>query len=198
MRKDFRYICTCLLTGSLLIGLSGCGGDDPVVDANDTLPPTNGALGEGGGNRPDFVSDTTVFSADLPAERDPAFLQGGNFGPGANGGPAPVASIYFDFDDFSVRPSERTKLSPVVDYLRGNPGIRLVARGHTDWHGTTEYNIGLSDRRASSVKQYLSQLGIDNTRVEILAMGEIEAQQGAPKGSPAAAQDRRVDLLPVQ
>ncbi|MGF1483190.1 MAG: OmpA family protein [Opitutales bacterium] len=198
MRKDLGIIYVWILALGASLILAGCGGDEPAVAADDTLPPTDGALGGGSADRPDFVSDTNVFSGDLPPERDPAFLQAGAFGPGATNGPAPIASVYFDFNDFSVGPSERNKLSPIVDYLRGNPGIRLVAEGHTDWHGTTEYNIGLSDRRASSVKQYLSQLGVDPARVEILAMGEIEAQQGAPKGSPTAAQDRRVDLLPVQ
>jgi outer membrane protein OmpA-like peptidoglycan-associated protein len=180
-----------------LMALGGCGSDEAPLDTNATLPPTGGAEAGASANRPDFVADTSVYSDDLPPERDPAFLAGGDFGPGSTGGPDPIASVYFDFDDFTIRPGERAKLEPVADYLRVNPGVRVVAEGHTDWHGTTEYNMGLSDRRANSVKQYLARLGVRADRVEILALGEIEAQEGTGKQSAAAARDRRVDLLPV-
>ncbi len=121
------------------------------------------------------------------------------FGDGMNGGPQNVIeSIYFGFDQYSIPPAERSKADAAADYLRSNPGARLIAEGHTDAIGTSEYNNGLSDRRANSVKTYLEQMGIDGSRVEILAMGELQADQSATKGSEASKQDRRVDLIAVQ
>ncbi|GHC03330.1 OmpA family protein [Cerasicoccus arenae] len=117
---------------------------------------------------------------------------------GLGGGQNVMDSVYFGFDQSSVPPAERYKVDAAADYLRSNPGAKLIAEGHTDAVGTTEYNNGLSDRRANSVKTYLEQLGIPGDRVEVLAMGEIGANESAAKGSPESAHDRRVDLIQVK
>src|SRR5690625_1662918 len=72
--------------------------------------------------------------------------------------------IYFEFDRSTLSQTEREKAQEAAAYLRNNPNSRLVVEGHCDWRGTTEYNMGLGDRRASSVKDYLTSLGIDNSR----------------------------------
>ncbi|WP_309382207.1 OmpA family protein [Cerasicoccus frondis] len=122
----------------------------------------------------------------------------GGMGDGMNGPQNVMDSVYFGFDQYSIPAAERSKVDAAADYLRSNPGARLIAEGHTDAIGTSEYNNGLSDRRANSVKTYLEQLGIDGGRVEVLAMGELQADQSATKGSAASSQDRRVDLITVQ
>lgn len=125
-------------------------------------------------------------------------LDGGDPALGGIGGQNVMESIYFGFDQTGIQPGERSKLEQAAATLRSNPGSRLIAEGHTDKVGTTEYNLGLSDRRANSVKSYLEQLGIPGDRVEILAMGELEADQDAAKGSEAARLDRRVDIILVR
>ncbi len=122
----------------------------------------------------------------------------GGMGDGMNGPQNVMDSIYFGFDQYSIPSAERAKVDAAADYLRSNPGARIIAEGHTDAIGTSEYNNGLSDRRANSVKTYLEQLGINGGRVEVLAMGELQADQGATKGSAATAQDRRVDIITVE
>ena len=47
----------------------------------------------------------------------------------------------------------------------------IVVYGYTDSTGTPEYNLSLSERRASTVKSYLSTKGINASRVEIMGMG---------------------------
>ncbi len=133
-------------------------------------------------------SGTDLYSeGDLPGRDPNSFMDGSN--------EEVVDVIYFGYDEFSIRPSERLKLEQVADVMRSNPAARLVAEGNTDWYGTTEYNLGLGDRRANAVKTYLVQLGISADRIDILSLGELEADQDMPKDSADVIDDRRVDLI---
>ena len=107
-----------------------------------------------------------------------------------------LESVYFDFDQSSIKAAERSKLQAAADYLRSNPTHRLLLEGHCDWRGTAEYNLGLGDRRAAAAKQYLGTLGISADRLETLSKGSLEAVKDADKA--AAAKDRRVELVVVQ
>lgn len=57
------------------------------------------------------------------------------------------STVYFEFDQSSIKPSEREKLKTAKEYLEKNAGQRLLLEGHADWRGTAEYNLGLGDRR---------------------------------------------------
>ena len=107
-----------------------------------------------------------------------------------------LESVYFDFDQSSIKAAERAKLQAAADYLRSNPSHRLLLEGHCDWRGTAEYNLGLGDRRAAAAKQYLGTLGISADRLETLSKGSLEAVKDADK--TAAAKDRRVELVVIQ
>ena len=106
-----------------------------------------------------------------------------------------VVSIYFDFDNYSVRATERQKLTDVARQLQSDPNLKLVAAGHTDWYGTAEYNLVLGDKRASSVRAFLQQLGVAPDRIEVLSYGKLDATANVPKTSTQAKEDRRVDLI---
>lgn len=101
--------------------------------------------------------------------------------------------VYFEFDRATLSQSERSKAQAAADYLQSNPQDRLLIEGHCDWRGTTEYNLGLGDRRANSVKDYVTSLGIDSSRVEILSKGDLDAAQGG--NEQAMAQDRRAEMV---
>ena len=104
-----------------------------------------------------------------------------------------VEPIYFALDRYAVAPAERPKLQNAIKWLADNPGTNLVLVGHSDWRGTAEYNLGLGDRRAASVKRYLESLGVDATRVETLSKGSTDAKQGG--GEADWQKDRRVDFV---
>ncbi|HEY4302085.1 MAG TPA: OmpA family protein [Candidatus Didemnitutus sp.] len=101
--------------------------------------------------------------------------------------------VYFDFDQAAVSSKERPKLIAAVKYMKDNPDKRVLLEGHCDWRGTTEYNLGLGDRRATTVRRYLEQLGIDTKRLEILSKGSQDAKQTGTKED--WAKDRRVDFI---
>jgi peptidoglycan-associated lipoprotein len=101
--------------------------------------------------------------------------------------------VYFEFDKSSVKPDERAKLQAAKDYLDKNPQYRLLLEGHCDWRGTSEYNLGLGDRRANESKKYLISLGVPADKLETLSKGSEEA---AKNGDDATmAKDRRDDLV---
>lgn len=122
----------------------------------------------------------------LPA-RDP------NAGVPAEDSKSVVEPIYFALDRSAVAAPERPKAEAAAKWLLDNPDKNLVLIGYCDWRGTAEYNLGLGDRRANSVKRYLEFLGADSKRLETLSKGSTEAKQG---GSEADwAKDRRVDFI---
>lgn len=103
--------------------------------------------------------------------------------------------VFFEFDQSFIRPSDRPVLQEAADYMLSNRSARMILEGHCDWRGTTEYNMALGDRRASSVKSYLVQLGVPDSRLETISKGDLEATTG---GTESQMQfDRRVDLIVV-
>ena len=107
-----------------------------------------------------------------------------------------VEPIYFALDRYAVAQGERAKIEAAVKWLKDNPDKSLVLIGHCDWRGTAEYNLGLGENRANSVKRYMEFVGADGKRLETLSKGSTEAKQG---GSEADwSKDRRVDFIELK
>src|SRR2546426_4161741 len=83
-----------------------------------------------------------------------------------------VRDAYFDYDKADIRPDARTALSKTADFLKSNPKFKVTIEGHCDERGSTEYNLGLGDRRASAVKQYLVSLGVSADRMTTVSFGK--------------------------
>jgi peptidoglycan-associated lipoprotein len=83
-----------------------------------------------------------------------------------------VRDAYFDYDKADIRPDARTALSKTADFLKAHPSIKVTIEGHCDERGSTEYNLGLGDRRASAVKQYLVSLGVSADRLSTVSFGK--------------------------
>jgi peptidoglycan-associated lipoprotein len=83
-----------------------------------------------------------------------------------------VRDAYFDYDKADIRPDARTALSKTADFLKNNPRFKVTIEGHCDERGSTEYNLGLGDRRANAVKQYILSLGVPADRVSTVSFGK--------------------------
>src|SRR5712692_1134581 len=83
-----------------------------------------------------------------------------------------VRDAYFDYDKADLRPDARAALSKTADFLKSNPRFKVIIEGHCDERGSTEYNLGLGDRRASAVKQYIVSLGVSADRVSTVSFGK--------------------------
>jgi peptidoglycan-associated lipoprotein len=83
-----------------------------------------------------------------------------------------VHDAYFDYDKADLRPDARTAITKTADFLKSYPQIKVRIEGHCDERGSTEYNLGLGDRRATAVKQFLVSSGISADRIEVVSFGK--------------------------
>ena len=130
------------------------------VTPSDTTTYTITATGPGGSaNASASVSVAAPPPPPPPPAREPDFNQ-------------EVRDAYFDYDKADIRPDARVALSTTADFLKKYPSIKVVIEGHCDERGSTEYNLGLGDRRASAVKQYLVSLGVSADRLSTVSFGK--------------------------
>ncbi len=83
-----------------------------------------------------------------------------------------IHSIYFDFESAVIKPESHPYLDALTDYLRKHQSMRFEIIGHTDLHGTDEFNDKLSLDRAKSVKDYLVGKGLSKERFTIKGSGK--------------------------
>ncbi len=103
------------------------------------------------------------------------------------------ADTFFDFDKSTIKPEGRNILDQIAQQSQNLALESVIAVGHTDSIGTEEYNQGLSDRRAASVKNYLVSRGIPAD--SIIAVGRGEAQPIASNATrEGRARNRRVEI----
>jgi len=168
-----------------------------ACDSMDGPSPLDTRAGNAGNElNPNGLPSDAAMNADALQERDINGINGINGFDPENIRPEDiVVTIYFGFDQYAVAPAERANVKKAADFFANNPDFKVVLVGHTDWYGTEEYNMLLSDKRAKAVADYMSGLGIGAERVEIIARGEAGATMDVAKTSPEARHDRRVDIV---
>jgi len=83
-----------------------------------------------------------------------------------------VATVYFELDQATLRPEARAVLQKNFEALKGHADWEALVEGHSDERGTTEYNLGLGQRRAAAVRQYYMTLGLDGARIATISYGK--------------------------
>jgi peptidoglycan-associated lipoprotein len=98
---------------------------------------------------------------------------------------------HFDYDHFELTAQDRQVLQQVATCLTTGPlkGKKLELVGRADPRGTEEYNLGLGDRRAQTVGEYLQRLGV--SKIDSKTRGALDA---TGTDDSTWAHDRRVDL----
>ena len=109
-----------------------------------------------------------------------------------------VQDAYFDFDRSDIREDARATLSRNSDALRRVfqefPGAVVFIEGHCDERGSAEYNLGLGDRRATSAREYLVQMGVPADRVSSKSWGK-ERPQCTESNEDCWQRNRRVHFV---
>ena len=84
--------------------------------------------------------------------------------------------LFFDYDKSDLRDDARQALTRDADLLKrilaADPSFMVVVEGNCDERGSAEYNLGLGDRRATSAKDFLIQLGIPPDKVSTISYGK--------------------------
>jgi len=83
-----------------------------------------------------------------------------------------VKDAFFDFNKADIREDARQALTRTAEFLRSYPQVKVTIEGHCDERGSTEYNLGLGERRAQAAKNYLISLGIAAGRMETVSWGK--------------------------
>lgn len=83
-----------------------------------------------------------------------------------------IEDIFFDYDRSYIREEAKSVLENNASYLKANKNGRILIEGHCDERGTSEYNIALGEKRALSVKRYLTDMGIDPSRISTISYGK--------------------------
>ena len=106
-----------------------------------------------------------------------------------------IDNIFYDFDRATLRPESKSALDEMVQVLRDNPNVTIEMASHTDRHGTDEYNINLSGRRARSVIDYLIESGISPDRLQSQGYGESRPKTITKKLAREYPQFKEGDVL---
>ena len=84
----------------------------------------------------------------------------------------PLRTIYFDYNSSSLSFAAREALEANAEFLKLSGNIAIQIEGHADERGGVQYNIALGEKRAQSVRDYLTALGVSAERVTTVSYGK--------------------------
>lgn len=103
-------------------------------------------------------------------------------------------SVYFDFDQYQIKPEYRALVEAHAKYLKDHPRTSIRLEGNADERGSREYNLALGQKRAVAVEQAMNVLGVPNSQIETISFGK-EKPKAAGHDEASWAENRRVDLV---
>lgn len=164
-----------LILGLLSLVLAGCGSKDTMPDPD----PNAETAGEMDQSVDDYDS-SDGFQDGEDVAYDPMAEELTNV-------------VYFDYDSSELRPQDTDIVARHARQLGMNPAMTVRLEGHGDERGSREYNIGLGERRAQTVRRLLLIQGASADQVSTVSFGE---ERPAVEGSTEAAyaQNRRVEI----
>ena len=168
-----------LAVAILSLGLAAC--SKPTKPDESTVPPADSGAATSGVDAGAGVGTGTALT---PQQQALAAIQQKNV-------------VYFDFDSSEIRSEFVPVVAAHAQYLVKYPSARVRLEGHTDERGSREYNIGLGERRAQTVRRALLAQGVAESQITTVSYGE---ERPAVEGSDEAAfaQNRRVELVHAQ
>lgn len=103
-------------------------------------------------------------------------------------------AVYFGPGGYLLDAQARATLVAQALYFNMSPYLRIRIEGHSDELGTREYALGLGERRAAMVRNYLVSLGVEPSRITVVSWGKERPASGA-RGPAAAALNRRAVVV---
>ncbi len=170
----------------------------PVRDASGACVQTSGI------NHPDCAAKKAEPAKPaVPAKPAEPAKPAGSASPAKPAAPAAPASVkkaitiqaeaLFDFDKSVLKPAGKKSIDDAVAKMAGIDVEIVIATGHTDSIGTDAYNQRLSERRATSVKEYMVSKGVAAAKITTLGKGETQPV-ATNKTNEGRAKNRRVDI----
>ena len=107
-----------------------------------------------------------------------------------------LQTVYFDFDKYNLRPDAKSSLDANFALLQQYSNVIIKIEGHCDERGTVEYNLSLGEKRANSVMNYLTGLGVAASRISVISYGK-ERPIDAGHNEGAWSRNRRAEFRVV-
>jgi len=102
-------------------------------------------------------------------------------------------SVYFDFDDYSVKKEYAALVELQGKYLASRPTLAVKIEGNADERGSSEYNLALGQKRAEAVLRALKAFGVKDAQLEAVSFGK-EKPKALGHDEAAWSQNRRADI----
>jgi outer membrane protein OmpA-like peptidoglycan-associated protein len=108
--------------------------------------------------------------------------------------------IFFEYNKSNITKEGAFELDKLVQVMKANEKLVVLAKSHTDNRGSDVYNLNLSDRRAKATVQYVISKGISADRISGKGLGETELKVncGETCTEEQHAQNRRSEFLLVK
>lgn len=171
MNQHIRIVCL-LAIGSVALWSVGCS-SKAVRSGGETSRSASAATGSGSSYDP---SGAEVLSPGIAmAKVDPATarrqmdeMRAEQSATAAAG----LRDVFFGYDSWSINEEGRQALTRDAEWLRVHPAVQLKVEGHCDERGSSTYNFVLAEKRAKSVRNYLTDLGIRGDRFVVVSYGK--------------------------
>ncbi|MBE0504650.1 MAG: OmpA family protein [Desulfuromonadales bacterium] len=167
----------------LIFALSGCA-TKTAPKATDTLPTTSSATTTDDSISQPKASTSAIEGAEITDRGGKSLAEMG----------IAIEPVYFNYDSFLLSDASKASLVNTSQVFLQNPALKAIVAGHCDDRGSEMYNIALGEKRALSVKNYLTTLGVEADRLEVVSYGE---EKPAVSGfdEEARALNRRVEFM---
>ncbi len=154
--KSLLKVVPFLLAALIMAGCSSTGGVQEESQGAAVEDQTQAGTGQEGAQTSGLQGQGGI---DMQALNDPTSLLS-------------KRTLYFDFDSSKINEEERAIVTAHAGFLASNPAAKITLEGHADERGTREYNIGLGERRAMSVRELLLFMGARDDQIQTLSYGE--------------------------
>jgi peptidoglycan-associated lipoprotein len=168
-----------LLLGCL--ALAGCPKEPGMDEASKSIPSPTAVAPTAAGPGPTSTAPAPPSRepGEVPVARRPLLEETVVQPPpgravSAQAGPeaSPLKDVFFTYDTAVVQEDQQAALSDDARWLKANSGVKVRIEGHCDERGTAEYNLGLGERRAAAVRNYLIAAGIPAARLSTVSYGK--------------------------
>ncbi|MEO6306857.1 MAG: OmpA family protein [Nitrospiraceae bacterium] len=154
----------CLSVGLMFL-LAGCAGKNVSSSSGD----------QSGKAKPEAIQPDAIKTIPLERSLDrPSGSVPSNraLEPGVASDTNALGDVFFDYDRFQIRKDAMPLLEANAGWLRASGNKTVLIEGHCDERGTVAYNLILGEKRARAAKQYLQDLGVPASQLQITSYGE--------------------------